>query len=123
MFDTLTPRWSLFMMGCIAALLAPIPYIAFFKGPWIRERSPYSRILMAEEKKRVELEAGMQDKEASDVEAQRQEDGEAELSSQVMAEEEQAEKRKEKRDHRVNTPSGLAQETWDSSDTLSDHRP
>jgi len=32
---------------------------------------------MAEEKKRVELEAGMQEKEASDVEAQRQEDGEA----------------------------------------------
>jgi hypothetical protein len=111
------------MMGCIAALLAPIPYIAFFKGPWIRERSPYSRILMAEEKKRVELEAGMQDKEASDVEAQRQEDGEAELSSQAMAEEEHAEKAKEKGDHRVNTPSRLAQETWDSSDTLSDHRP
>jgi hypothetical protein len=111
------------MMGCIAALLAPIPYIAFFKGPWIRERSPYSRILMAEEKKRVELEAGMQDKEAADVEAQRQEDGEAELSSQVMEEEERAEKEvQNKGDHTVNTPSRLAQETWDSSDTLSDHR-
>jgi len=111
------------MMGCIAALLAPIPYIAFFKGPWIRERSPYSRILMAEEKKRVELEAGMQEKEASDVEAQRQEDGEAELNSQVVAEEEQAERPKEKGNHRPKTPSGLAQETWDSSATLSDHRP
>lgn len=77
---------------------------------------------MAEEKKRVELEAGMQEKEASDVEAQRQEDGEAELNSQVVAEEEQAE-RKEKGNHRPKNPSGLGQETWDSSDTLSDHRP
>lgn len=119
MFDTLTPRWSLFMMGCIAALLAPIPYIAFFKGPWIRERSPYSRILMAEEKKRVELEAGMQDKEARDVEMQRQEDGEAELGNQVMEEE----AREKKRSHQVNTPSRFGQETWDSSATLSDHRP
>ena len=74
---------------------------------------------MAEERKRVELEAGMQDKAASDVEAQRQEDGEAELGSEVVAEEEQAER---KRDHKVNVPSRLAQETWDSSDTLSDHR-
>ena len=78
---------------------------------------------MAEEKKRVELEAGMQEKEASDVETQRQEDGEAELNSQVVAEEEQAERLKEKGNHRPKTPSGLARETWDSSDTLSDHRP
>jgi len=78
---------------------------------------------MAEERKRVELEAGMQDKEARDVEAQRQEDGEAELSNQVMAEEEHAERPQEKGEHRVNNPSRLAQETWDSSDTLSDHRP
>jgi hypothetical protein len=112
------------MMGCIALLLAPVPYIAFFKGPWIRERSPYSRILMAEEKKRVELEAGMQDKEARDVEMQRQEDGEAELGSEVIEEEERAEERDAKRrdPHKTKTPSRLGQETWDSSATLSDHR-
>jgi hypothetical protein len=117
MFNNLTPRWSLFMMGCIAALLAPIPYIAFFKGPWIRERSPYSRILMAEEKKRVELEAGLQDRDAADVEMQRQEDGEAEIGAEVIEEHE-----REKRGHRVNKSSRLAQESWDSSATLSDHR-
>jgi hypothetical protein len=109
------------MMGCIALLLAPVPYIAFFKGPWIRERSPYSRILMAEERKRVELEAGLQDKEARDVEVQRQEEGEAELGNEMIAEDERTQMER-KRDYKVNIPSRLAQETWDSSDTLSDHR-
>ena len=56
LFDTLTPRWGLFLMGCIGLLLAPIPFIAFYFGPRIRERSPYSKILMAEERKRVEAE-------------------------------------------------------------------
>jgi hypothetical protein len=59
MFDTLTPRWGLFLVGCIAILLAPIPFVAFYKGPWIREHSPYSKILMAEEQARVAMEAGM----------------------------------------------------------------
>ncbi|OCF57017.1 hypothetical protein L486_05874 [Kwoniella mangroviensis CBS 10435] len=60
LFDTMTPRWGLFMIGCIALLLAPIPFIALFKGPWIRERSPYSKILMAEERKRIEAEGLME---------------------------------------------------------------
>ena len=61
MFDNLTPRWSLLLMGGIAFLLAPIPFVAFYKGPWIRGRSPYSKILMAEEKRRVEAERGVTD--------------------------------------------------------------
>lgn len=56
MFTTLTPRWSLFLMGCMALLLAPIPFVAYFKGPYIRERSPFSKILMAEEARRVQAE-------------------------------------------------------------------
>lgn len=128
MFDTLTPRWSLFMMGCIALVLAPVPYIAFFKGPWIRERSPYSRILMAEEKKRVELEAGLTEKDAHDVEMGRQEDNEAEVGSEIMdeAEEEerrQADKSNEKDRSAESKPSGGRREaSWTSSDTLSEHR-
>ena len=59
MFETLTPRWALFLMGCIGLLLAPVPFLAFYFGPQIRERSPYSKILMAEEKKRVEAEIKM----------------------------------------------------------------
>lgn len=114
MFDTLTPRWSLFMMGCIALVLAPVPYIAFFKGPWIRERSPYSKILMAEEKKRVELEAGLKEMEKNDMEAQRQDDNEAEVGSQVLAEDEE-EQEKEKR--RKVRPEGRRQESWTSTST------
>jgi hypothetical protein len=124
MFDNLTPRWSLFMMGCIALLLAPVPYIAFFKGPWIRERSPYSKILMAEEKKRVELEAGLMDKDANDVEMQRQRDNEAEVGSEVMAEAEEEENREAvKMNEKTRRLSRSRQEVnWTSSDTLSEHR-
>ena len=56
MFDTLTPRWALFLVGGIGLLLAPIPFLAYYFGPEIRNRSPYSKILMAEERKRAEVE-------------------------------------------------------------------
>lgn len=127
MFDKLTPRWSLFMMGCIALVLAPVPYIAYYKGPWIRERSPYSKILMAEEKKRVELEAGLKEMEQKDVEKQRQRDDEAELGQQGIAEQEQHQRERE----RAGAGAGVAermstrrQESWtsNSSSTLHDSR-
>nr|KIR47627.1 drug transporter [Cryptococcus bacillisporus CA1280] len=54
MFNTLTVRYSLIMMGGIAMLLAPIPFVMFFKGPWIRDHSPYSKRLIAEEQKRLD---------------------------------------------------------------------
>lgn len=140
MFDTLTPRWSLFMMGCIALLLAPVPYIAYFKGPWIRSRSPYSKLLMAEEKKRVELEAGLKDAEKDDVEAQRQEDNEAEVGSQVYSEAEaedrgeQAEGKSDEKENRHKSRGvegeqrsdapGRRRESWTStsSSTLHDQQ-
>ena len=54
-------------MGCIGLLLAPVPFIAFYFGPWIRERSPYSKILMAEEKKRVEAEMLLKHKTDAEI--------------------------------------------------------
>lgn len=54
MFNTLTVRYSLIMMGGIAMLLAPIPFVMFFKGPWIRDHSSYSKRLIAEEQKRLD---------------------------------------------------------------------
>ncbi|WVW85154.1 hypothetical protein I302_107192 [Kwoniella bestiolae CBS 10118] len=69
LFDTMTPRWGLFMIGCIALLLAPVPFIALFKGPWIRERSPYSKVLMAEERKRLEAEGLMEGEGSDDLES------------------------------------------------------
>lgn len=53
MIRNLTPRWAIFLMGCIAMLLAAVPFIAFFYGPEIRKRSPYSRRLMEEEQRRI----------------------------------------------------------------------
>lgn len=123
MFDTLTPRWSLFMMGCIALLLAPIPYIAYFKGPWIRERSPYSKILMAEEKKRVELEAGLTEKDGDDVEMQRQRDNEAEVGAEMLDREGSKPEGGGKKTTTVrkDTPVGRTS-SWASSDTLGGDR-
>lgn len=119
MFDTLTPRWSLFMMGCIALLLAPVPYIAYYKGPYIRSISPFSKILMAEEKKRVELEAGLKDAEKDDVEMQRQDDNEAEVGSQVYSEAEaeaeagegEGDGTLDEKDRRRNVKASKAEET------------
>ena len=84
---------------------------------------------MAEEKKRVELEAGLMDKDANDVEMQRQRDNEAEVGSELVVEgeeferDEQDQARKEKgRSEGRLPPSRLGQRDWNSEDTLSDHR-
>lgn len=56
MFDRLTVRWGLVMMGGFASVLALVPFIAFFYGPVIRAHSPYSKQLMAMERERVQNE-------------------------------------------------------------------
>jgi hypothetical protein len=76
---------------------------------------------MAEEKKRVELEAGLMDEKPSDVEAQRQEENEAEVGSELIEEESRGVVKGHGHE-RTHPPSRLGQVEWDSSDTLSDHR-
>lgn len=56
MFRNMTVRWAIIMMGGIAAVLALVPFIAFFYGPQIRARSPYSRALMQQEKDALDAE-------------------------------------------------------------------
>lgn len=56
MFKNMSVRWALVMMGCIAALLALVPFIAYFYGPLIRERSKYSRELMRAEREALDAE-------------------------------------------------------------------
>ncbi|RXK37531.1 hypothetical protein M231_05252 [Tremella mesenterica] len=53
-YEKLTPKWAIFLFGSIAAVLAIVPFVAFFYGPIIRARSPYSKLLMAEERERME---------------------------------------------------------------------
>ncbi|WVQ96557.1 hypothetical protein IAU59_003662 [Kwoniella sp. CBS 9459] len=86
MFESMTPRWGIFLMGCIAILLAPIPFIAFYKGPWIRARSPYSKILMAEERKRIEAEM-MQGTDSEDLESRMEQmEGESLMGDEIRRE-------------------------------------
>ncbi|KAL1411719.1 hypothetical protein Q8F55_002685 [Vanrija albida] len=56
MFDRLTVRWSLVMMGGFATLLAAVPFVAFAWGPRIRARSKYSKMLMAQEREQLDKE-------------------------------------------------------------------
>lgn len=53
MYITLSPRWAIFLMGLVAGILGIVPFVAFWKGPEIRARSRYSKILMQEERRRV----------------------------------------------------------------------
>jgi hypothetical protein len=69
MYDNLTPRWAIFLMGCIALLLAIVPFAAFWRGPQIRARSRYSKRLMEEEKRRVAaVQVGGEEAGGEDVE-------------------------------------------------------
>jgi len=42
MYDGLTVRWTMTMLGCIAALLAFAPLFFFWKGPSLRKRSRFA---------------------------------------------------------------------------------
>ncbi|VDC04808.1 unnamed protein product [Peniophora sp. CBMAI 1063] len=41
MFDSLNPRWASTLLGCFAALLAPIPFLLTRYGPALRKRSKF----------------------------------------------------------------------------------
>ncbi|BEI79799.1 hypothetical protein CcaverHIS002_0103280 [Cutaneotrichosporon cavernicola] len=56
MFKGMTVRWALILMGGIASLLALVPFVAYYYGPAIRERSPYSRELMRQEREALDSE-------------------------------------------------------------------
>jgi type II secretory pathway component PulM len=67
MFDGMTVRWALVLMGGVAALLALVPFVAFFYGPQIRARSKYSRELMAQEREALEKEREAREKRGMDT--------------------------------------------------------
>ncbi|KAH6916260.1 drug transporter [Coprinopsis sp. MPI-PUGE-AT-0042] len=48
MFKALTYRWANMMFAGFALLLMPIPFVLFFYGPALRQRSEFSRQLTAE---------------------------------------------------------------------------
>jgi hypothetical protein len=57
MYTRLTPKWASTLLGCIAVLMAPIPFVLFFWGPKIRARSQVAKSLhAAAEKERMEKE-------------------------------------------------------------------
>lgn len=56
MYTAITPRWTIFTWGVVALILAMVPFIAFYKGTVIRAHSKYSKILMREERERIERE-------------------------------------------------------------------
>jgi hypothetical protein len=58
MYDKLTPRWGTFLFGCLATLLAVVPFVAFFYGPQIRKRSKFAIALAIEEKRLAQEKEG-----------------------------------------------------------------
>jgi hypothetical protein len=90
MYENLTPRWAIFLMGCIAAVLASVPFVAYWKGPQIRARSRYSKLLIEEERRRVAAvhrggeEAGGEEVEIGQGDAN--EEGRGEGKEEVIAE-------------------------------------
>ena len=45
MYANLGFRWASTLLGCIASLLAVIPFVLFFWGPKIRARSRFAKKL------------------------------------------------------------------------------
>jgi len=35
-------HWTLTILGCLSALMAPLPYVFYKYGPWIRSKSKYA---------------------------------------------------------------------------------
>jgi hypothetical protein len=51
LYNNLTPRWGSTLFGCLATILAVIPFIGFFYGPKIRKHSNFAKALAAEEER------------------------------------------------------------------------
>lgn len=45
MYDRLTFHWGSTLFGCIAALLAVVPFILYRYGPYIRSKSKIAQLL------------------------------------------------------------------------------
>ncbi|KAJ0343772.1 hypothetical protein COL26b_010895 [Colletotrichum chrysophilum] len=41
-YDKMGTHYTLTILACIAAVLAPIPYVLYYYGPWIRSKSKYA---------------------------------------------------------------------------------
>lgn len=41
-YENLGVHYTLTILGCLSALLVPLPYVFYFYGPWIRSRSKYA---------------------------------------------------------------------------------
>ncbi|KAJ9112210.1 hypothetical protein QFC20_002391 [Naganishia adeliensis] len=54
LYNNLTPRWGTTLFGCLATILAVIPFVAFFYGPKIRQHSAFAKALAEEERVRGE---------------------------------------------------------------------
>ena len=72
-----------------------VPFVAFWRGPQIRARSKYSRQLMAEEARRIEIEKHGED-DAGDGALEPGESGEGELLADRVGDSE-----KQSRDRRA----------------------
>lgn len=59
LYEALTPRWAIFLFGCLAGVLALVPFVAFYYGPRIRGRSKLSRQMMEEERREIERDHGV----------------------------------------------------------------
>lgn len=59
LYNNLTPRWGTTLFGCLATILAVIPFIAFFYGPKIRQHSAFAKALAEEERVRGEKVGGL----------------------------------------------------------------
>ncbi|PCH34696.1 MFS general substrate transporter [Wolfiporia cocos MD-104 SS10] len=56
MFDQLNPRWASTLLGCIAVLMGPIPFVLYKFGPTIRLKSKYAPTKPPAPKEAAELE-------------------------------------------------------------------
>ncbi|KAF8993764.1 MFS general substrate transporter [Cyathus striatus] len=52
MYARLSYKWANTLFGCLACLMAPIPFVLFFYGPKIRSKSKFSRMVMEASQKK-----------------------------------------------------------------------
>ncbi len=56
MYNTLTPQWAGTLLGVLSLLLVPIPFVFYFRGKRVRERSPLIKKMMLDQE-RIEQKA------------------------------------------------------------------
>jgi len=100
MFNGIGINWTMTLLGCVAALLVPLPVIFYIWGPKLRQKSKFAPSLDLKYKAKKDAEAAnaAEGKDATQERGREEEAGSSGRAEQAESQEREEEEEEEKKD-------------------------